>query len=463
MEPIATYRQRWLLDHCGRLAAGDMRRRYWTLANAVRLAPPLEEERLARAWRAVLIANPALRWSFGGDGSVRVLPPEAFPVLSVDARDWPPEETLRAAQGSALDLIEPEGGPLVALSHYRERSGSVLLLRFHHILVDGISVMLLVRELIGAYLLGAPPRAAATGNFPEFAAWQRAFVESPAGARQLDYWKRQLAGLPAPLPLAFDRPDDGRFSDGRYLSRTIDPGAARRARALAASVGAPLFRVLLAAFNCAIAAITGVPDAPVTSAIAARTQRRFAETIGWIANGTSLRCEIDEDESVADYCRRVSETVTGALENQDYPRSLIDAALDRDFPGIPSALDQIGFGVSAPLTQDDLGINALLVQPSGAWGDYRFEMLPLESIECARDFTLTALDTPRPEGEPVLSLSLNYRADVFDAATVERMGELYEAALDLMTRDEDRRIGEIVARLGAGFADLRRNGQRRPA
>lgn len=463
MEPIPTHRQRWLLDLCRRLAPGDMRRRYWTLANAVRLAPPLEEERLARAWRAALAANPALRWSFARDGSVHVLPPESFPVASIEAGGWTPEETLRAAQAAAFDLIEPEGGPLVALAHYRERSGSVLLLRFHHILVDGISVMVLVRELIGAYLLGAPPRAAATGNFAEFATWQRAFVESPAGARQLDYWKRQLAGLPAPLPLPFDRPDEGRFSDGRYLSRTVDPDAARRARSLAASVGAPLFRVLLAAFNCAIAAITGVPDAPVTSSVAARTQRRFAETIGWIANGTSLRCEIDQDESVADYCRRVSETVTGALENQDYPRCLIDAALDRDFPGVPSALDQIGFGVGAPLTKDDLGINALLVQPAGAWGDYRFEMLPLQSIECVRDFTLTALDTPRPEGDPVLSLSLNYRADVFDAATVERMGELYEAALDLMSRENDRRIGDILARLGESFADLRRGGGRRPA
>lgn len=454
----ATARQAWAVRLCRRFGREDMRRRFWTLANAIRLQPALDDTRLAAAYRAVLEANPALRWSFcerNGEIGARVLPIEAFGVDRIDATGWTPAETQAAASAIAYGLDDPESGPLVALTHYRERDASVLLLRFSHVIVDGTAVLLTIHQLIAAYLLGRIPNASSTRNFADFADWQRAFVASDAGVRQFDYWTHKLAGLPPPLPLPYDRPYNERYTDGRFLSRVIDPDTARAARALARSTGEPLFRILWAGFNIALTAMTDVDDAPIICSIANRTRPAFRETIGWLANAVSLRCEIGPDDSMRAYCRRVSAMIDEALANQDYPRNLIEDSLRAEFPDLPSALDQIAFAVSMPLWEDELGVNPLLAQASGRWGEFVFEMAPLDLQECPRDLTATVLDVPGLEDEPTMSLSLNYRADVFDAATIARVGALYERSLALMTEGSDPQVAVVLARLREEFADLR--------
>lgn len=454
--PQPTYRQEWCMRLCRTLKPNDMRRRFWTLANSATLTPALDHERLNEAWRAALEANPTLRYTFIEDDDailVRVLPIDDFPVEEIDTEGWSANEIIASVTAAVANYV-PLDGPLAALAHYRSPTSSTLLLLFHHALIDGTAMTLLIREMIGAYLVGKPPNTRVTGNFAEFAAWQRDFVTGPAGARQFDYWMGQLADLPPPLPLPYDRPDDGRFTDGHYLSRAVTPGAAKAIRALARSLGTPPFRPLWAAFNFAITAITDVDDAPIVCSVANRTSRQFRETIGWLANAVHLRCAIAPGESVHAYCARVSRMIDAAIDNQEYPRNLVDDALEAQFPGLPTAIDQLGFAVSMPLWDDNTGLNRLLAQPSGSWGGFSFEILPLDLRECARDLTMTVLDVVGTDGEPTLSLSINYRADVFDRATAERLAMLYERALELMTSADDPLVDDVIAVLRAEFADL---------
>lgn len=335
--PEPTSRQVWCMRLCRSLKSDDMRRRFWTLANAATLMPALDGERLAEAWRATLEANPALRCTFTEDGDAiiaQVLPLDHFPVKQIDTEGWSADEVIASVNATTADYA-PLDGPLAMLTHYRSSTSSTLLALFHHGLIDGTAMTLLIRELIGAYLLGRPPNARATGNFAEFAAWQRDFLAGPAGARQFDYWMGQLADLPPPLPLPYDRPDNHRFTDGRYLSCAVAPSVAEGVRVLARSLGVPPFRPLWAAFNISIAAMTGVDDAPIVCSVANRTNRRFRETIGWLANAVHLRCAIESGERVRAYCARVSRMVDAAIDNQEYPRNLVDDALEAQFPGDP--------------------------------------------------------------------------------------------------------------------------------
>ncbi|MFO1115678.1 MAG: condensation domain-containing protein [Beijerinckiaceae bacterium] len=455
--PEPTSRQVWCMRLCRSLKSDDMRRRFWTLANAATLMPALDGERLAEAWRATLEANPALRCTFTEDGDAiiaQVLPLDHFPVKQIDTEGWSADEVIASVNATTADYA-PLDGPLAMLTHYRSSTSSTLLALFHHGLIDGTAMTLLIRELIGAYLLGRPPNARATGNFAEFAAWQRDFLAGPAGARQFDYWMGQLADLPPPLPLPYDRPDNHRFTDGRYLSCAVAPSVAEGVRVLARSLGVPPFRPLWAAFNISIAAMTGVDDAPIVCSVANRTNRRFRETIGWLANAVHLRCAIESGERVRAYCARVSRMVDAAIDNQEYPRNLVDDALEAQFPGIPTAIDQLGFSVNMPLWDDESGLNRLLAQPSGSWGGFSFEMMPLELRECTRDLTMTVLDVVAPDGEMTLSLYINYRADVFDQATAERLAALYERALELVTSADDPLVEDVVVVLRAEFVDLR--------
>lgn len=459
VSPRPTFRQEWLVRSCREWDMSDMRRRYWTLAHAARIAPSLDRDRLHRSFHDILAAHQTLRWSFQGYGEdilIDVLPPEAFVVEDIDARALSPAELQARVEARSLDVLVLDGGPLVALSVYQTGDASVLLLRFHHVLVDGWAVMVLIRELVRCYVAGTPQNTADT-SFAEFAFWQRQFVNSDRGHQQLDFWREYLADLPSPLHLPYDRPDTGRFTSGAYVGRRISARCARMLSDCANSMIIPPFRLLLAAFNLSIYVMTDTRDAPVASAVTNRLRRPVLQTIGWVANNVYFRTPIEPDNKVHEYWKAVASTTTEALNNQDYPVCLIEDAIGRDFPGLASALDQVSLGVDIPHQSDETGITTMLQETSDTpmvWGGFTCELIELPSLECNRDLTLIMKNRRAPDGTIAVSLSLNYRGDVFEQSTAERILELYAMTLENMLSAPEARIRDLVETLRRRFPEL---------
>jgi hypothetical protein len=389
--------------------------------------------------------------------AVKLLSTDHFQVSDIDVYHLSNEEIAERLQKLALELLEPEGGPLVHLTAFHRLDETALLLRFHHVLVDGWAVMVAIRELVQCYMGGNSYRPTTSNNFSDFVQWQKNLVSSDKGRRQLDFWLNYLSDLPLPLRLPYDLKDRGTFKEGDYINRAVSLENADALSQFSKTAGVTLFRLLLAAFNVTIYVMTDTADAPVASAVANRMRRDVLDTIGWIANNVHYRTPIDTKQTARLYCKRVSISTDSVLENQDYPEPLIEQAITHDFPGCPNSLNQLAFGVDMPHFADQTGVANLLFQSGtgpARWGRFSFQSIDLPSVECYRDLTLTVKCRSEKQEQLTIDLSLNYRCDVFLRKTAERILELYETVARAMVDAPDVPLSNISANLRARFPDL---------
>ena len=197
-----------------------------------------------------------------------------------------------------FDLVR---GPLLRESLLRlSRDEHVLLLGVHHIVSDGWSMDILLRELAalyGAFAAGRPsPLPELPVQYADFAVWQREWLQGAVLERRLEYWRTQLEGAPAVLELPTDRPRPAVQSyEGGRESLVLPRSLAEELKVLSRQEGGSLFMVLLAAFQALLSRYTGQQDIVVGSPIAGRTRAELEELIGFFVNTLVLRTDLSGD------------------------------------------------------------------------------------------------------------------------------------------------------------------------
>ena len=240
------------------------------------------------------------------------------------ARELEAGHQARAEARRPFDLTR---GPLLRAVLFRlgERE-HVLALTLHHIVFDGWSQTVLIRDLLSLYQGLAVP--ALPVQYADFALWQRAWLGGEARELQLAYWRQRLRGAPPLLDLAADRPRPAVLCDrGATLPWLVPDATARGLRVLARREGASLFMVLLAAFKALLTRSTGVFDLTVGSPSAGRTHREVEELIGFFVNPVALRTDLSGDPDFRALVGRVRETTLSAYTHQDLPFELVVEAL----------------------------------------------------------------------------------------------------------------------------------------
>ncbi|HZN93441.1 MAG TPA: condensation domain-containing protein, partial [Myxococcales bacterium] len=207
----------------------------------------------------------------------------------------------------------------------------LLVVVMHHIVADGWSIRVIARDLSALYAARSrgqapdlpPPRL----QYPDYALWQRRWLEGERLPAQLEYWKRQLHGAPPFLELPTDRPRPAvQRSAGKTLRFTVDADLTAQVRALAASEGATLFMGLLAAFSAVLGRWAGRDDVLVGCPIANRHLPGSDELVGVLVNTLVLRTDLSGRPTARELLRRVRETTLGAFAHQDLPfERLVDA------------------------------------------------------------------------------------------------------------------------------------------
>jgi amino acid adenylation domain-containing protein len=446
--PLSFSQERlWFLD---RLEPGKA---VYNIPSALRLSGVLSVPALERALGEVVRRHESLRTVFHAvDGSpAQVVAPFAgfhLPVddLSALEADEREAEVGRRAADDASRPFDLAAGPLfrAALLRLAERE-HVLLVCMHHSVSDGWSMGIFQRELLALYAAfreGRPsPLAELPVQYADFAAWQRGQLQGPALDRQLAYWKERLAGAPALLELPTDRPRPAVQSfRGARVPVALSGALLERLEALGRREGATLYMVLLAGFQALLARYAGMEDVVVGSPIAGRGRRETEELIGFFVNTLVLRTDLSGDPAFADLLRRVREATLGAYENQDVPFERLVAELHPERSLSHSPLFQVLFTLQTAEPAGLVGIPGLAVRGVDA-----------EADKTQYDLTLSL--SARPGGATGV---LEYRTDLFDRATVERMaGHLVrlleqvagEAALplsrlELMDEGERRRVVE---------------------
>jgi hypothetical protein len=307
----------------------------------LRLRGPLDMRALEEAVHAVVDRHETLRTVFAtreGRPVQRVRDPEPFPFRVVDLGNPGDEEREldRLSQEDLEGLLDLAAGPLFRLTVIRVADEDHRLhLSLHHIIADWASVDIMLGEIGDAYgaRLGGerPPRAPSPVRYAEYARRQREWLDGVQCAQQVAYWREQLAGAPAQMPLGGAVARDSRSgakcgAGGEPL--ILPPGTYARLRATARQERASTFMALLAAYGLALGRCYGLDDMVIACIVA---QRPFADTedvIGFFVNTLPVRIRLNGAESFRELVGQVRNTVLDALEHQDLPFERIVAALN---------------------------------------------------------------------------------------------------------------------------------------
>jgi len=325
--PLSFAQQRlWLLDQ---LEPGGLS---YNCGGAARLSGKIDLDALRYSLNQVVQRHEALRTTFQSiDGRPRQVishpQPLSLPMTDLSAipiaqREEKATEIIRDEAARPFDLSR---GPLmrVALLKLAE-DDHALMVNMHHIVSDGWSIGVFIREIAVLYQAGVAgqpsPLPPPPIQYADFAGWQREWLQGPVLEKQVQYWKEQLAGAPALLDLPLDRP---RAAGQNYRPArqavVISSELTAELKALAQAEGGTLFMVLLAAFNALLWRWSGQPDVVVGTPIAGRNREEIEGLIGFFVNTLALRTKVDGERSFRALVRQVREVCLGAYAHQDLP------------------------------------------------------------------------------------------------------------------------------------------------
>ena len=432
--PLSFGQQRlWFLDQ---LMPGSSA---YNIASAVRIRGELAVEVLERAVEELVRRHEVLRTTIEvREGkAVQVIHSGCgvkVAVMSLEGQERG-EQEMRLKEMGLREGQEPfdlERGPLIRVKLVKIGAQEhVLFLTMHHIVSDGWSMGVLVRELgqlYEAFLKGeASPLKALPVQYADYAVWQRGWLQGEVLAEQMGYWREQLRGIPEIMELPTDRPRPAvQRQVGAVEGMAVDWGTLEGLKALSQREGATLFMVLMAAFKVLLYRYSGQRDIVVGTPIANRKRGELEGLIGFFVNTLALRTDLSGDPTFQELLKREREVALGAYGHQDIPFEQLVAELRPE--------RNLGH---SPIFQVML---ALQNAPEGAVeiGGLEFEAMGVEQRSAKFDLTMVLIESAQG-----MSGVLEYNTDLFDRGTMERMARHWERLLEGVVKEAGMRIGEL--------------------
>ncbi|HEY0737680.1 MAG TPA: amino acid adenylation domain-containing protein, partial [Herpetosiphonaceae bacterium] len=433
--PLSFAQQRlWFLDQ---LNPGHS---FYNMYVAVRLTGALDVAAVERSLNAIVQRHEALRTTIApmNGNPVQVIHadlPISLPI--VDLRDLPAAE--REAEALRLAAVEgdqpfdlAQGSLLRARLLRLDEEQHIVLLTMHHIVSDGWSMGMLVRELAAFYTAFTATGDSSVSQlqlaplpiqYADYAAWQRQMLQDQVLDRQLSYWKSQLIDLPIlDLPTDRPRPPIPSFQGATELF-ALDQELSAALLALSRREGVTLFMTLLAGFQGLLARYSGQDDIVVGSPIAGRTRPELEGLIGFFVNMLVLRTDLRDAPTTRQLLARVRETALDAYAHQDLPFEMLVEELQPQRNLSYNPLFQVGFALqNTPLDVLELpGLTIRQIQVSS---------------ETARFDLSVFLD----EGQDGIGGLIEYNTDLFDGATIRRLIEHFRMLLAGMVAAPDQPV-----------------------
>lgn len=435
--PLSYAQERlWLFD---RLHPGSTA---YHVAEAVQLTGALDQRALERSFSELLRRHESLRTTFHleNDQPVqRIQPPRAvpLPLLDLSALDEAARERELRSQldDLALQPFDLARGPLLRAGLIRlGDEAHVLWLCLHHIVTDGWSMRVLVRELEALYLAfsqgQSSPLAEPTLQYADYAHWQRSRLDAEALEPQLDFWLAHLGESRQPLRLAGMRARpallDHRGAQHDFL---LDAELLERLRAFCQARGLTLYMATLAAFQVLLGAHSGQRELRIGIPVAGRQRQEMEELVGFFVNTLALRADLSGNPTGSGLLEQVRDNLLAAQANQELPYEQLLQAL-RTAEGVPLLQVMFDLHQERILTADrfaDLAIS------------------PLE--EGSTHGTLFDLMLDIGEREHGLVATFTYSTQLFEEDYVARLAEDYRLLLQAMLAEPEARLSELCGRL----------------
>ena len=411
---------------------------------ALRLTGELDVVALRQAITDVVARHEALRTIYpdaDGVGYQVVLPPSEFDV------DLTP---IGIAESDLLGRLAPmvlSGFDVTAAVPLRLRlfalgpAEFVLAIVVHHISVDGVSIVPLVRDITIAYLArlaGQPPAWAPLAvQYADYVLWQRELLGAETDsesliAEQATYWIDQLAGIPEKIELPFDRPRPLAPSNrGAVYHFSVDADLHTALDELAVRSSTSQFMVMHTALAVLLARISATDDIVIGSPIAGRGEPELDDLIGMFVNTLVLRTRIDSADSFDALFQRVRETDLGAFGNADLPFERLVDLVDPTRSQGHHPLFQVALFfqnmVQEKLELPGLTVEAIDSEVAIAKFDLQLSVSPMEEDQVQRGMAMSWL----------------YATDLFDESTIAQCADRLLRVLEAMVADSSGAVGDV--------------------
>ncbi|OQD53808.1 hypothetical protein BM536_026515 [Streptomyces phaeoluteigriseus] len=445
--PLSFAQQRlWFLDRLDADAAVG-----YHLPRAVRLTGPLDHEALAAALGDVVDRHESLRTVFperDGRAVQVVLParngPFDLPVTEVAAGDLDAVLAERAVRPFDLAADLPLRAELCTLSDQEH----VLLVVLHHIAGDGWSVLPLAEDLRTAYTARtaghAPGWAPLDVQYADYTLWQRELLGDSAdpgslAARQLDFWRGELTGIPDELELPTDFPRPALPAHrGGQISFRLDRELHEAVTALARATGASVFMVLQAALAAMLRKLGAGTDIPLGTPVAGRTDAALERQVGFFVNTLVLRTDVSGDPTFRELIGRARTTDLAAYAHQDVPFEWLVEALNPERSLARQPLFQVLLALQNNAATD-LALPGTRAETTAVpTGTARFDLA----------FELTEEQDGRGRPDGIAGL-LEYSADLFTHESAESVAARLVSLLHALTERPDTALSGFDALLPA--------------
>ena len=414
---------------------------HYNMPAALRVRGSFDADLATETVRRIIARHEPLRTVFASDaqGTWQIVREQAeFSVAMADLRHLPPDQQaaqLQAAQRrDAATAFDLSTDTMLRASFLRlADDDGVLLFNMHHIASDGWSMAILVREFVAQYeaaRAGRPdPLPPLALHYADYAHWQRDWLHAAAGG-QLDYWERQLANLPPVHSLMLDRPRPARQSfHGASVRFSSDQVTHEGLRRIAREAQATLFMVLHSAFAVLLARHGGGDDIVIGTPVANRPQKELEGLIGYFVNTLVLRSDCSGNPRFIDHLARTRAVNLDAQANQDVPFEHLVERLKPARSAQHGPLFQILFSMN---TNEGGDAEALQL------ADLHFSAMDTATPSVKFELVLNAAETAHG-----LDFSFDYNRDLFDAATIERLGRHFNALLQAIVADPAAPIRQL--------------------
>ncbi|RJO70987.1 non-ribosomal peptide synthetase [Nocardia panacis] len=429
----------WFLHRFHAATVGEHAAAY-NIPVVLRMTGPLDVVALRAALHAVQDRHETLRTVFpelDGEPCQRVIAPlaAAVPLTTLTVTEAEIADTVRyfAATGFDLATSVPVRAALLELGP-QER---MLVLVVHHIAMDGWSLGPLAADVAAAYaaLAGGsvPGWTEPEIQYADYTLWQRDTLgteDDPDSAlrTQLDYWRTALTGGPDLLALPTDRPRPATPSyRGGTTRGALDAATHLRLRAVAAEQRVSMFMVLHAALAVLLHRLSAADDIAVGTPIAGRDHPALDGMVGMFVNTLVLRTRIDPAARFTDLLHAVRDADLDAFANADLP-----------FERLVEVLNPVRSTAHHPLFQVMLSVRDEPARLPALPG-LRIEAVEFDSGIAKFDLQFTLVESAR-DG---IALSVDYAADLFDAATADRFGRRLVRLLSAIAADPTTPVGDL--------------------
>jgi hypothetical protein len=404
---------------------------------ALQLSGPLRDDILERALQAIVDRHEILRTRFeliDGEPRQIIAPAAAMHLKRIDAGNVPPAQIFERIRremdqevGRPLDFSHP---PLLRATLVKLAPAEhLLMLTAHHIVSDGWSNGLLVRELAAFYdaflndkPADLPPLAI---QYADYVVWQEQWLKTPEFQKQLDYWNRELAGELPVLDFPTDFPRQTGQATGAILeSLLLPPALTESLKRFCQGEGVTLFMVFFTAYFALLHRYTGQDRLMIGTTAANRNKPELESLIGLFANILVMLSDVAGETTFRELLQRQRDQSLGNFAHHEAP--------------FETVLDQLQQRKEGRLAmQTHFLFQRAFMQPA-ACGELAIR--PLHSVSPGSTFELTFGIVERKEG---IRLQMEYRTSLFQESTIRRLLRHFQGLLESAVANPETALDDL--------------------